>query len=113
MATIANRPTATRMEIMPRLGRGGSGGVNAGSSVSTGAAVADSVEWFGIRSDAGARGLSGVLGAGTKSSMLTSRGTRSGYQYEGGGFFCKHAGGGRCELSSVAWRVGTVPPLMR
>ena len=66
--------------------------MNAGSSVRTGAAVADSVEWPGIRSDAGLRALSGFLGAGTKSSMLTSRGTRSGYQYEGGRFFCKHAG---------------------
>lgn len=27
-----------------------------------------------------------------KSSMVASRGTRSGYQYEGGQFFCKHDG---------------------
>ena len=73
-------------------GRCGSCGVNAGSSVSTGAAVADSVECSGVRSDAGLRAWSGFLGAEPKSSMLTSRRTRSGYQYEGGRFFCKHAG---------------------
>jgi hypothetical protein len=35
--------------------------------------------------------------------MLTSRGTRSGFQYEGGRFFCKHARGwGRVEPLSIA-----------
>ena len=84
------------MMIESRLrldGRGGcSGGVNADSSVSTGAAVADSVEWIGIGSVAESPALSGFLGAETKSSMLTSPGTRSGFQYEGGWFFCKYAG---------------------
>ena len=102
-ATMANRQNPTRMESRLCLSRGGSGGVKADSSVSTGAAVADSVEWSSTGSDAEPRGLFGFLGAETKSSMLTSRGTRSGYQYEGGRFFCKHARGwDRVEPLSIA-----------
>ena len=42
--------------------------------------------------------------------MLTSRGTRSGFQYEGGGFFCKHAGG--CESLGREAGFFTTPPLV-